>query len=46
MIAGHEADYPAARALAGASQGFEVFAAARDTNLEIEAKLRDMEARK
>jgi hypothetical protein len=44
MIAGHEADYPAARALAGAGQGFEVFAAARDANFEIETRLRDMEA--
>jgi hypothetical protein len=45
LIAGREADYPAARKLAGAGQGFEVFAAARDTNAEIEAKLRELAAR-
>lgn len=45
MIAGHEADYPTARALAGASQGFEVIRAAGDTNAEIEAMQRNIEAR-
>ena len=46
LIARHEADYPAARALVGAGQGFEIFRAAQDANQEITVKLGEIEARR
>lgn len=45
MIAGREADYPEIAALAGAGQGFEVFAWAADAVSELRARLREMNAR-
>lgn len=45
LIAGREADYPAAMDLAGAGQGFEIFASAREANIEIQKRLREIEAR-